>query len=747
MPRVSGQRFGTLLLLVPFAVYLVGLILLGNWIMDDAGISFAYARNVAGGHGLVSQPGRVPVEGFSNFLWVVLLVPFFWARLFHPIVTVKVLAAVMVLVAIAVIQRVLRRATGSAIPGLLAVLLLATAPPIVIWTGSGLENGLMLLLIVFLWAVAVERPRRWGVLSGVLAALLAMTRPDGLLYVIAGPLVLAAEILRRRIAVRQAARDLAEHVGAFAGLFVPFMVLRLSLFGLPFPHTYYAKRMYVSEGDHVRAVLRDPGPMLTKAWDLCRGIAGPLGPYLAVAMLATLVGLAIRRRMPRHVAIAAILSGVAGAAYLWLDDDWMGEYRFATAAVGLSFVTFVSTGTALANRAAERSSRRPIGLLLTLLCGVITITTYPRLVRFAGNPPMSFSDVQRQYAERFNAYAVRLGVPHRSILLADIGGTLMDSNLTVFDLGGLCEPAVVQKLRKGTNIWYHAHPEFYGWVFDDIKPTFITTHAFWTKVSAFEYDPRFARDYVAIESYKDEYVKAKYHRDLYSGDFVRRDALDGVATLDELRASYSPGPRTEPLVHRLADAWTSFRLHGGSEQPEELRKAALAALRQHDPNRAAALLARLLETAPDDIVAAQVRAQALDGTGRTAEARLEWTRVARLAEQRPDTVRAGLALSRLGGVTETTTLATGDEEARLMQAGLDALYRDHEPERAIQRFLSVLRIRNTHYGAHYQLAVALDRAGKSSEARRLWRKVLEMAEFYKDAATASAARDRLQRPD
>ena len=34
--------------------------------IDDAGISFSYARNFALGDGLVSQPGFPPVEGFSN---------------------------------------------------------------------------------------------------------------------------------------------------------------------------------------------------------------------------------------------------------------------------------------------------------------------------------------------------------------------------------------------------------------------------------------------------------------------------------------------------------------------------------------------------------------------------------------------------------------------------------------------------------------------------------------------------------
>ena len=42
------------------------------FVSDDAFITFRYARNWVGGHGLRYNLGEhPPVEGFSNFLWVV----------------------------------------------------------------------------------------------------------------------------------------------------------------------------------------------------------------------------------------------------------------------------------------------------------------------------------------------------------------------------------------------------------------------------------------------------------------------------------------------------------------------------------------------------------------------------------------------------------------------------------------------------------------------------------------------------
>src|SRR5262245_37549022 len=80
---------------VPFLIYIAHALLFGGWIVDDAGISFAYARNLAQGHGLVSQPGLPPVEGYSNFLWVLLMALSFALRLFDPVLTPKLLAVAL----------------------------------------------------------------------------------------------------------------------------------------------------------------------------------------------------------------------------------------------------------------------------------------------------------------------------------------------------------------------------------------------------------------------------------------------------------------------------------------------------------------------------------------------------------------------------------------------------------------------------------------------------------------------------
>jgi tetratricopeptide (TPR) repeat protein len=82
----------------------------------------------------------------------------------------------------------------------------------------------------------------------------------------------------------------------------------------------------------------------------------------------------------------------------------------------------------------------------------------------------------------------------------------------------------------------------------------------------------------------------------------------------------------------------------------------------------------------------------------------------------------------------------------LMKSGVDSLYAKSDPEAAAKAFRKVLAKNPEHYGANFQLAVALDRSGKAAEARPLWEKTLAMAEAIKDEKTADTARKQLGQP-
>ena len=66
-----------------------------NFTIDDAFISFRYSEHLISGFGLVWNIGQSPVEGYSNFLWVLMIAVLFLFKL-NPIVSTKVMGLLSV---------------------------------------------------------------------------------------------------------------------------------------------------------------------------------------------------------------------------------------------------------------------------------------------------------------------------------------------------------------------------------------------------------------------------------------------------------------------------------------------------------------------------------------------------------------------------------------------------------------------------------------------------------------------------
>jgi Flp pilus assembly protein TadD len=183
------------------------------------------------------------------------------------------------------------------------------------------------------------------------------------------------------------------------------------------------------------------------------------------------------------------------------------------------------------------------------------------------------------------------------------------------------------------------------------------------------------------------------------------------------------------------------RVIGAGTSQEELMKAGLDALYvKNDPNSAVIQFRKVLASNPNHYGATFQLASALDRAGDPAEARLFWEKMLAMAETMKDEPIAVTARARL-----QRPLSAAEQQGTLMKAGLDALYLRRDPSAAAAEFRKLLLLNPTHYGATYQLATALDGAGKPDEARPLWETVLRMAGSYNDRPTADTARARLSR--
>jgi arabinofuranosyltransferase len=214
------------------------------FVCDDAYIAFRYVANHQLGHGYVWNPPPFhPVEGYTSFLWVVWLDACWTVFGVPPPQAAPWLSLGCSYGILAVIIAMAARLPVS--PGLarhrlalIALVLLATLTnrTFLAWTSSGLETALFSLLLlswtyVALWAV---RGKRWVLELSGLATLLVLTRPDGLLFVLATGLAWGVRALNRDT------RSPIWHLAPF-GLSAMHLLWRHALYGQWLPNTYYAK--------------------------------------------------------------------------------------------------------------------------------------------------------------------------------------------------------------------------------------------------------------------------------------------------------------------------------------------------------------------------------------------------------------------------------------------------------------------------------------------------------------------------
>lgn len=512
------DRPSRLLLCLALGVLVCHAALLASWVVDDAGISFAYARNLASGRGLVSQPGVEPVEGFSNPLWTVALAVFFEAGAFHPLWTPKLLSLTLLGVSFFLM---VRGARGQGVESWLlasAPLLLALDASFVVWTTSGLENPLLVLLLVLSATLAFrlrdDPSPRTAFLGGVVGGLISLTRPEGAAYLGAFGAVLAS------IGARQGVlRKLAVFGIGAAMLVGPYVAFRRVYFHDWVPNTYYAK---------VRPWLVSDDP--ARLTELLASASGRLAPIVALVLGVALI-LAVRRRSAHDHAFLVLTAYLATSAtvYLILPPDWMGEYRFATPFF-LFFFWLTSLGLASAFRALRSRGWR-LGLAVPVAAMFLMAedarVNADRSMDFARSPTVPFARIA-DFGRAYDGLAAFLPAGRGSLLLPDLGGTLFTTTrLRLYDLAGLCDRTVARTLMDDTEA-------FHDYVFEDARPSFIHVHGSWAGWAALHADPRFIRDYVPLH----ETWAGEEAGEPRAGDYVRRDLGGAPSRLASLRAEF-----------------------------------------------------------------------------------------------------------------------------------------------------------------------------------------------------------------
>lgn len=513
-------------LVVPIAIFLFHTALFWTWIIDDAGITFAYAQNFADGHGLVAQPGSEPIEAYSNFLWMVLMVPFFWLGQFDPYFTPKLIAIVFVIGTYLLIYNAELRMKRSSLLASIALIFTALNSSFVIWVSSGLENSLYMFLISFLFWLHVlyfyqQQPRMSSITIGlgVIAAAIALTRPDGLVF---GAIFPFLYILINRLSWKDILKSsttrqiMIPYLTCYLVIYGSFLLFRLAYFGEAVPNTYHAKGGVGII--RLLQVLTLQTPLEFKVILLVRDATYPFNSLILIAVLILTTILLLRREFDQQLIVVGSFMFWTLSVYMLLPEDWMRENRFATAFFPFFYLYVLMVSVRFLYRLPSYYANLIAYFLILTMFILYGLYTYSKSIAYQEKPDLSLRYV-KDTSETFESYMAQLDVENASILTPDLGGLLYYSDLRAYDLAGLADKTLATTLDKDQGA-------FYDYLFETAHPTLIYIHGNWSYVARLDDDPRFRRDYLAICEQPEGNTTFEVEEGIYRGIYVRREVIN-----------------------------------------------------------------------------------------------------------------------------------------------------------------------------------------------------------------------------
>lgn len=220
----------TVLVLVFVRMIVVGESVWGG--IDDAAITYTYAHNIVQGYGYVHYPGGPWVEGSTSPLWLCLTIVATAVAGSSVHVVMMVFSCVLLICTMLLMMSMMERLGVSSLTSVVMSCSYATLPYVVDWTVlSGLETGLWVFTILRCIDV-YTRPTSAGIRCLWMAVLL-LTRPEGMMISL---VIIAVDWYQHR-----QLRTTLTVLTTSAVLLATMVGIRLALFGVPLPNTYYAK--------------------------------------------------------------------------------------------------------------------------------------------------------------------------------------------------------------------------------------------------------------------------------------------------------------------------------------------------------------------------------------------------------------------------------------------------------------------------------------------------------------------------
>ncbi|TGK24713.1 hypothetical protein EHQ05_17610 [Leptospira yasudae] len=229
-----------------------------RWIGDDAFISLRYAKNFADGKGLVFNEGEY-VEGYTNFLWTVLLIPFHWKEWIHPVNATYCFGIASFLGTCIYLLLFSRRISKDNLPIPFALSCYVFLHHNRVFATGGLETSLhgFIFIASSYHLIHSQRIISYRTILGIgLSVLSCLNRPDGLLFHALAGIYVALRFFHE---LQEKQVGLKSRLLRFKSAFLLFLyaspiffyIWKLEYYGNLLPNTFYAKSggsAYLSQG-------------------------------------------------------------------------------------------------------------------------------------------------------------------------------------------------------------------------------------------------------------------------------------------------------------------------------------------------------------------------------------------------------------------------------------------------------------------------------------------------------------------
>lgn len=454
MKRSLPLLLATVVLFVSHATYL-------SCVAEDSYITFRFAQNWATGRGLTWNVGEEPVEGYTNFLWVVLCAASIKLGLDVVLVVqvVGVLASIGTLVYVYFFMR--RMLQCGPLTSVVPLFFLAISGPFATWASSGMETntfGFFLFMACYhfasYWNSGSPRVLILAFTSVFVATLL---RPEG--FMIFG-LLLGMSWLFSLGRSGRILRELAVPLAVYVVPFTIYFLWRLSYYGDPLPNTFYAKT-----GGTVWQYLR--GVMyLSFFW------AYFVLPLLLLPLFSLwengpprlwpqpgLRGLRLHAQRHAGVWVSCIVLGAYFAYIIGVGGDYMAMYRFIVPVLPFVYILFGAVANALcrAITGAPWKVTCVCGALLFAASTTMLLSTPFEQILFQ-KPPLQNGHFRGVILERWavarlteiGKFFDRYKRNARESLATDaIGAISYYADMQILDRSGLADKHIARKKMAG----------------------------------------------------------------------------------------------------------------------------------------------------------------------------------------------------------------------------------------------------------------------------------------------------------